>query len=591
MDKIVIEIAHELIAIRQNSRLTGELKRRAKALLTELKRRGYSGEQVEAMTQGLWKASTVRAYTKGISAEDSSEPQELMQALAEMVRLGNTGELVKQANSIEKIANANNTSIERLSHDLATIGSTDLNTVVGVVEEAARKKIPLHTLPRSLAEVESLNRMGIDNKKQRTLYDLITTNGQGDFDKTVELVKICKKIEGGRLELDKQQATEIAQKARIDASNSELRTLNEEINEKRSSHDRLRRLEARGYDDAVLAKLEEASKRYGGPGGTLDGILKHVRMQEIEACLVQIQNKNLQVQSNFDKLQADYSHMIFEISLCKELLNLGYSPQAIEQITLMARKHGHPVKVMEILYQFDSVASIKAAPQKAFEYDKMKQQLDNANRKIEELKPVVTENADLKRDASELRKKLEESEKRWIRNIEEIIIQLPNAVEERKYPEELSGSAVLELIEKAVEQAVSDRLSMAENRTLRTRFEDVMKEETQKILTNWPSRELGKITLEKTRLLRQLYTENPFIVLKGEWLISQSFSDCRHIFSIKTVRDVRDLLVKGQVTILVSCWNNMPDMYHELKVSLHDVARAYIRKEVMRPTGYLEGIA
>jgi hypothetical protein len=272
-------------------------------------------------------------------------------------------------------------------------------------------------------------------------------------------------------------------------------------------------------------------------------------------------------------------------------LDRGYNAQAIEQITLVARKHGHPFKVMEILYQFDSVASIKAAPQKAWEYDQIRQQLDNANKKIEELEPVVTENADLKRNASELRKKLEDSDKRWIRNIEEIIIQLPNAVEERKYPEELAGSDVPELVEKAVEQAVSDRLSMAENRTLRTRFEDVMKEETQKILTNLPSRELGKMTLEKTRLLRQLCTENPFRVLKGEWLISQPFSDCRHTFSVKTVRDVRDLLVKGQVTIRVYCLNNMPDMYHELKVPLHDVVRAYIREEVMRPTGYLEGIA
>jgi hypothetical protein len=131
---------------------------------------------------------------------------------------------------------------------------------------------------------------------------------------------------------------------------------------------------------------------------------------------------------------------------------------------------------------------------------------------------------------------------------------------------------------------------MAENRTLCTRFENVMKEETQKILTNWPSHELGKMKLEKKRLLCQLCTENPFIVLKGEWLISQSFSNCKHIFSVKTVRDVRDLLVKGQVTIRVSCCNSTPDWNHELKVSLHDVVRAYIRKEVMHPTSY-QGVA
>jgi hypothetical protein len=430
MNRIVIEIAHELIAIRQNSRLAGELKRRAKALLTELKRKGYSAEQVEAMTQGLWKASTVRAYTKGISAEDGSESQELMQALAEMVRHGITSEQVKQANSIKNIADAQNTSIERLSHAVATIGSTYLKTAVAVVEEAARKNIPLHTLPRSLAEVESLNRKGIDSKKLGMLYNLITTNGQEDFDKTVELVRICKKIEGGRLELAKLQSTNIALKAEIDASNSELRNRGEKINEKQSLLDRLRRLEAEGFDDVVLAEIKEASKRYGGPNALLDAILKNYRIQDLDAHIAQIHTEALQAQSKFDKLKADYKHMTYEIALCKELLDRGYNAQAIEQITFVARKHGHPFKVMEILYQFDSVASIKDAPQKAFEYDKMKQQLDNANKKMEELESVDAENAELKRYVSELHNKLEDSDKRWIRNIEEIIIQLPNAVEE-----------------------------------------------------------------------------------------------------------------------------------------------------------------
>ena len=291
-------------------------------------------------------------------------------------------------------------------------------------------------------------------------------------------------------------------------------------------------------------------------------------------------------QASLDRLKAENLHLRHAISMCDRLLQLGYNIQAIERIVLAAEKYGEPLEVLKAMDYFGGTVEIEAAPQKARDYDKIKQERDEATTKVLQLEAKVADYAEVKRKRDEIQAELDDSNRRYIRLLEEIFLQQENPKEQRNYGEELANSGLPELVEKHVENAVTKRLKEASNKALTLPFTDEVQKQAQKCLRLWLPSDLGPKTPQKVKMLEHMHFADPFVVLKGHWQVECLVCNLDHTLKLDTVHDIRELLIREKVqvpsgTILSSL--TYEGGQHMVPVQLKDIIKLYIRKALRVP--------
>ena len=82
-DYRVQEIVKELLGLAKVEHPSPEVLDKAKELMRELRKMGYTNEQVSMLTGHRWKESTVKLYTRGTTVKDPSPKQKVMDLLAD----------------------------------------------------------------------------------------------------------------------------------------------------------------------------------------------------------------------------------------------------------------------------------------------------------------------------------------------------------------------------------------------------------------------------------------------------------------------------------------------------------------------------
>lgn len=581
----VESIVKELVSLRTSPRLEKESMPRARDLLRLLKRRGYSAKKIEDMTQRKWKQSAIKYHTEGVPASDSSEPRESLGAIADMAAEGINLEDVREATAIKRNLEAHGLSIANVASVMEQIShfGISLNVFISTIADGKRHGIPISELGDVHTYKKMLEEVGInDAKKLGRLYDLICKQGARSFDSTIGFIQKFDRAELMQSEIDRLVASKKEIEESISSMQVEMSALKEKKKTIQSWVNFFSILVKRGFTE-VLAKLAESSKKYGvGLAPLLDAINRYGSVaalnQEIEKTRATAQME----QARLDRLKAENLHLENVITMSHKLLQLNYRIPAIEQITRTAEKYGPAIQVLQALDQFEGLAAIQVAAVKARDYDRIKQERDNEAASNRQLQMRMADYLKIKRSRDELLTKLDNVNGNSIRMLEDLLIQLEVPKDQRIFDQAVADSGLPELVEKAVEKSVAERLNLSRNNALLARFTDEVKKQVGECLIQWPENEFGARTPEKVQKLEQLQVENPLIVLKGVWPVKCPRCQNPHSLSLATVYDIKELLIKHNIPVPSGFLSALQagSQHHFAYAELRGIVRVFIRRSM-----------
>ena len=79
-------IVKELLTLSQRKPLTGQFLKRAKELMSSLKRLGFTNKEVSELTHGSWAPDTIKLHTRGATTVDTAPKRRLTNLLSELVK-------------------------------------------------------------------------------------------------------------------------------------------------------------------------------------------------------------------------------------------------------------------------------------------------------------------------------------------------------------------------------------------------------------------------------------------------------------------------------------------------------------------------
>ena len=122
----VEKLVAEFISLAAKPTLTQSELGKARELMRQLKEQGISNEEIAKLSNGKWSESTVKGYTKGIKAADSSPWQDAVALFNELVTAGMSLEDVDIAVGVADELKSRGVSLEDVSDFLAIADSASI---------------------------------------------------------------------------------------------------------------------------------------------------------------------------------------------------------------------------------------------------------------------------------------------------------------------------------------------------------------------------------------------------------------------------------------------------------------------------------
>ena len=173
----------KLISLRGVARLNTEETKVAQTLLRALKEQyGLSDKKIEQLTEGRWKASTSKYYTKGVKTTSSLVPKTISGAFAEMIARGLDLDKVAIANQIQRRLGEQGVPLEDvlLVISITHNAGISLETLVSIFKEVKKSGIPIGDLGQTFSYRKSLDALNIDNKSLGKLIETVRKIGNLD---------------------------------------------------------------------------------------------------------------------------------------------------------------------------------------------------------------------------------------------------------------------------------------------------------------------------------------------------------------------------------------------------------------------------
>lgn len=145
---------------------------KAKELMRELKRRGYTNIEICELTNGAWSESSLKNYTRGVGVEDNREKNATIRLFAELIENGQTLDDVKNYLSISNLLEDQGWNLDRIPNlieRLKQIGVSpiDLETIIQTTEQYGGRPEVLNAL-ETFGDLQSLTQEVADKQEEST---------------------------------------------------------------------------------------------------------------------------------------------------------------------------------------------------------------------------------------------------------------------------------------------------------------------------------------------------------------------------------------------------------------------------------------
>lgn len=130
-------VAKELMVLARKDELSPSDHQRARALMKELRKMAMTNAQIAELTQGRWAETTVKEYTRGVTAVDPQQWQSTTALLAEMLSKGLAAEDVRETIAVRDKLEGGGSSLAEITEFLVELkgAGIDVGTVVALCRD------------------------------------------------------------------------------------------------------------------------------------------------------------------------------------------------------------------------------------------------------------------------------------------------------------------------------------------------------------------------------------------------------------------------------------------------------------------------
>ena len=525
----------------------------------------FTIDQISKLTLGEWGIPNIKRYTRGVKTEGLRESGDVVEVARNLVASGLKLEDVSKAISFKKEIDEQRVSLEEIGQIIRDGHSSGLNIHehVSIIVELRQSNIPVTELGQLMTYRKSLEEWEITTHMIRKLVELVSKFG--NFDQTMEALKVFRGLQTLQSEVDAITATRKTLEESQAKLELEIGKLEDRLKLFQSQLLLYQKLEAKGFGEDALAKLEEGSRKYGGPENILDAINEYDNMIVLRQSLEEKRLNTDAASANLEKLRTEHAHLSVMIAMCKKLVELDFTLAVILQIYDVAKKYGKPVDVLDAIGQYGKLPEILS-------------EKDRALARVEELEGTQSDYNALKRQLIDAVNSAKELDRKYLKFVSEIMDELHEPRDQRQYSKELGESKLPSQIEQLVMDGVTRALKAAANEELTLPFKNAVMRQVKEFLQMWPRHLIGKQTDEKIKKLRDAQYENPYLALKGDW--TKHCCKCKndHTLRIVTVYDVRSLLRRQVVSVHPEGLFERIYENHSVTFSLSEIVTMYLVK-------------
>ena len=381
MDPRIEEVLQELQDLARKKPLSNDDLQRAKQLMTTLREMGFTNADVSELTNGGWKESTVKLYTRGAKVDNPGPRIEAISSLKELVNRNLSLDDVAQTLSAVKLLNTKGVSLERILNFLSDIETAKviLKDLIATHDEVRRSKLTVELINEALSFKKDLKTLGVTTENLNAI--LQTSKQYGNPDAVLKAITeygTLKSIESSIAQLEKDKAS-------LRGSVNELTgTLQSLKNQEKQIKDNLtlyRSFEAEGLDLDLLKKLRPIFDKYGGIKEFLNAINAYSKLVELQNEISRLETKKTDLEATLKRIEADHAHLKHVIITCDTLLyKYGFSVQAIETLHKVSRTYGGALPVLEAIGKYKQLKDIENEVDKA---SATKNELDSNVKELE----------------------------------------------------------------------------------------------------------------------------------------------------------------------------------------------------------------
>ncbi|RLI84609.1 hypothetical protein DRP07_00530 [Archaeoglobales archaeon] len=404
----------ELRRLARKEHLDREELERAKDSMRELRRMGFSSEEISELSERTWSPSTIRQYAASVKVEKGTRDLAI-KMLAELVERGLTLSDVEMFLGMRKRLEELGISFEEFTN---------------LLEELRRKNIELRDLihvQRMLEdgltseEIESavsckseLQKLGINVDHVKRIVEV--SKFYGGLNEFLEAVEKFKELKSIRSELEKLEVLKRSLNSRIRELREEISNLEERRSKIKYALNLFGELKKRGFDERALEVLRKAAEKYGGVKEVLTAVNTFGKVKEIERKIFEAEKIKSEVEAELKLLKADYVHLQTVVKLCDELLyKHGFTIQAITDVYEIAKRYGNPIEVIKTIEKYGSIRELDEEIKKLevrrkeleARISELEEQTQVMRRRVGEVKKFVEEVFEA--SANAIRRKIEET--------------------------------------------------------------------------------------------------------------------------------------------------------------------------------------
>jgi DNA repair exonuclease SbcCD ATPase subunit len=332
------KLAKELIALAEKVRLSEPDHERVKSLMAELRRKGMSNEEISEITEGRWKESTIRGYTKGIKTENPEGWNKATQLLNEVISRGIPLEDLEIARKVIEKLESKGIRLDDMTDLLSNLKGEGIGIEEFLTCYREQKDANLTTQDiREMMEYRfDLEDMGFTTDKLSLIVSEAKKVGSPDavLEEIVaykELKEIESKTDKAKKELEELEAKKDRELEDLEdkrnSLNKELAELGKELSKAKTTLERYEKLEKLGYD---LNALEEIAKSAGKFKDVLKAINAYKTLSEMENGIKKARDEHERLKSELEELNKEYAK---SLEICITLEKHGLDLPALKGLS------------------------------------------------------------------------------------------------------------------------------------------------------------------------------------------------------------------------------------------------------------------
>jgi len=400
----VLKAVEELRELARRRPLRGEELARARELMRFLREHDFTNEEVSELTG--YSAPTVKLYTRGVVVKGPKPKEELLKLISRMVEEGLDLEGVRAALSMKASLEKGGVSLEDVSSLVGEVkkSGVGIRELLKLHEELRRSGLTIAQLAEALSYKEGLEDAGLTIERLKDLHE--ASKSFGGYEGLLKLAKAYGSLQSMEEELERVRREREGLEEEVEGLRKEKEALERQVEDMKREVEELAKersriegalklyegLRSRGFDEEVLRRLEELSKKFGGVKEVLEAVGEY-------RSLADIREERSKVDADLKRVQAEHEHLMTTIGVLEELLyKHKFSSSAIIDVYRVAKRYGGPIEVLEALEKFGELKGIEA------ELEKRRAELREVEARVRELSKQVGE---LRASREELGKEVE----------------------------------------------------------------------------------------------------------------------------------------------------------------------------------------